>query len=497
VLSLFQLALPSVILLYFLIMAARARVYLLGLPFLMFMASSIFFDRIRIFWMPARLDTADLMMLWMVIVWLVCSDVLLPRRHAAPDLSRRDGPAAAVCGGHRPRFSADEVVLLLLAGLVVLNVALTAIGNESLLATLGAARGVFYLFAGYLIVRSIVSRAETADVLGLLRALVVVNTVAAVLFIVHQGLQVQIYSATEYLTFTFMGQRLTRSFYFMPQLLGLAVAYAFAARRWSWWLWAVALISFVAVWITYTRSLLVIAFVEAAIVIVLRLFRREPAGRVLKRAAAMLATAVVVFAVVVVVFPVQTEYFFSRITSAGTDVSQEQNLVSRWDDVRLTYRWSSADDAVLGSKFVTERRDPRVRVVDDMASDTVWVPLLFRLGIAGAVLVVLLYLAEGARAVRLALREEEPLSTLGIVMVAVLAGSFLEGFVSWTFMQPSRMPMGLWAFGLVAGLASHAAPLSAEERRRQRLSVALCADGSQTSFEGGGQGTPSRPGAGA
>lgn len=495
-LTVFRFALPTLILMYFLYMSTRARVYLLGLPFLMFMSNSIFFDRVKVFWMPGRLDTADLIMLWMVVVWLVCSDTLIPGRRTSPDLSGPE-PAVPRGAGSRRHPGAEEAVLLLLAGLALVNVVMTATGAASAWATLGEARGVIYLFAGYLIIRSIVSHAKPKDVVGLLRALVVVNTLAAVLFILHQGLHLQIYSATEYLTFTFMGQRLTRSFYFMPQLLGLAVAYAFAARRWSWWLWGVAVVSFVAVWITYTRSLLVIAFVEAAVVVVLRLLRGEAAGAVLKRAAAIAATAVLVLVIVFIVFPVQTEYFFTRLGSTQTgDVVQEKNLVSRWNDVSRAYRWSVADDPVLGSGFVAGPRDPRARVVEEMASDIVWVPVLFRLGMAGVVLVVLLYVTEGVRAVRLALRGDESVSTLGVILVAVLVGSFMEGFVSWTFMQPSRMPMGLWVFAIVAGVASSAAPATAVERRRDDLvasrrmerpvlTSAVASGGARSSTDGG------------
>ena len=45
--SLVRYALPSLLLLYFLWRALRQRVFLLGIPFLMFMSYSIFFARRR------------------------------------------------------------------------------------------------------------------------------------------------------------------------------------------------------------------------------------------------------------------------------------------------------------------------------------------------------------------------------------------------------------------------------------------------------------------
>ena len=52
-------------------------------------------------------------------------------------------------------------------------------------------------------------------------AIVVVSTVAAGLFVVHQGLHIRIYSAEEYFQTVFRGQVITRTFVFMSPLLHL------------------------------------------------------------------------------------------------------------------------------------------------------------------------------------------------------------------------------------------------------------------------------------
>ena len=102
-------------------------------------------------------------------------------------------------------------------------------------------------------------RAGRGDTLDFIKALVIVNTLAAVLFILHQGLHLPVYLVTEYQTISFMGQRITRSFYFMPQLLALAIAYVFARRTWSVVWVGVVVVTLGALWVSYTRSLLVIA----------------------------------------------------------------------------------------------------------------------------------------------------------------------------------------------------------------------------------------------
>ena len=94
--NLFRLALPTVLLLYFVVKATHTRIFLLGIPFLMFISRAVFFEKMKPFWMPSRLAPVDLVMIWLLIVWVVYRDVLLPPherplRIAKPSRSRLFG----------------------------------------------------------------------------------------------------------------------------------------------------------------------------------------------------------------------------------------------------------------------------------------------------------------------------------------------------------------------------------------------------------------------
>ena len=174
----------------------------------------MFFNNARLFWVPGRLEPVDLMMIWLVIVWLVFFDFPLPARRRAVQGSRVFGPALS---------SPEEFVLIGIAALAALELPLTVLRFGAIGPALGEAKGFIYLFVGYFLLRGMFSRASRRDTIDLVTALVVVNTIAAGLFVLHQGLHLPIYEGvTEYQTLVFGGQVITRSFYFMPQLIALA-----------------------------------------------------------------------------------------------------------------------------------------------------------------------------------------------------------------------------------------------------------------------------------
>jgi hypothetical protein len=434
---------PLLLLLYFLARSTRQRVFLLGIPFLMYMGNSVFFENAKIFWVPARLAPSDLVMLWLAITWVIYFDLLLPPFRRSEPRPKLFGPALS---------SPEEYVLGGFVLLAVLQIGLTAIRYGGVGASLTELKAFVYLFVGYFLLRGMLCRAGRPDTLDFIKSLVVVNTLAALFFIAHQGLHLPIYVATEYQTITFMGQRITRSFYFMPQLLSLAIAYVFARRTWSIFWIGVVLVTLAALWVSYTRSLLVIAVAELVVVLGVRLFKARQGGIVVRRVAALAAIVLVFGVVVYTVLPVQSQYFLSRIgmaTSSG-GLTGDPNLQNRVEKMKLIYSWIGADGRYVGDGFASTSQDPNVSNVKLMSSDLVWVPVLYRFGLAGVALVVLLYVTMAWRAMRMSLTGEDDAEFLALILLGVVVGTFLEGFVSWTILNPVRYPLGLWVFALVA-----------------------------------------------
>lgn len=460
--SALRLILPALLLLWFVRRALAERVFLLGVPFLMYMARATFFDRLKPFWVPGRLEPADHLMLWLVVVWLLYFDLLLPPRRRTV---RRPAPVFG------PRIVLpEEGLLLVLAGLVALAWLLTVLRTGEAPAALAEAKGFAYLLVGYLLLRGILCHAGREATVRLLVALVAVNTVAAALFLLHQGLHVGIYDLTEYQVITFMGQRLTRSFYFMPPLLGLAVAVSVAQRAWSLRWLGVFAVTLAALWVSYTRSLLLIAAVEAAVVLALRLLRGRGAGWVLRRALAVVGV-VAVFAVLAwTLLPVQSRYLAARVesTTAAGSVLADTNLQNRARKLATTLSWVRDESVILGQGYVNAAQEPHAGDIEWMSADLVWVPVLYRLGLLGVAAVAALFAAALWRGAALALRPPpragdaaavptaalDAAGLLPLVLTAVVAGLVLEGFVSWTFLNPERTPLGLWWLALLVAEAA-------------------------------------------
>lgn len=439
-----RLAIPSLLLLYFVYRSLRQRIFLLGIPFLMFMGNSVFFEKAKIFWVPARLDPADHVMLWLTVVWVISFDLLLPRR------SRSDNDAAPFGSRLSPP---EEVALLGFAGLMLLEIVLTVVRLGDFIGTLDAAKGWLYVIVGYFLLRGMLCRAGRTDTLEFIESLVLVNTLAAVLFIAHQGFGLRVYQAIEYLTIGFGGVQLTRSFYFMPQLLILAVAYCIARRSWSARWVAVFLVTLGALWVSYTRSLLLIAVVTVAVILGVRLLKPGEAGPALRRLVVIVALALIFVFGALVVLPVQSRYLAARlgiVAVAGTTTANEDNLSVRADIVRTVDRWIAAPGRALGAGFGSRSRDPYYDMVRELGSDLVWVPLLYRVGVVGIIVFTALFAAAIWRALRLSLTAVDDAEVMALMLLGVVMGVFLQGFVSWTVLDPWRYPMGLWFLALLA-----------------------------------------------
>jgi hypothetical protein len=442
--SLARYAIPTLLLLYFLRRSLHQRIFLLGIPFLMFMSFSVFFDKLKPFWAPARFDPVDHVMVWLVITWLLYFDLLLPKRARKVRERRLFGPSLS---------PPEEIVLVALAAYVVLEIALTALHYSGLGSAVTEARSFLYLIIGYFLLRGICCHAGRKETVDFIAAIVVVNTIAAGLFVLHQGLHMHIYIATEYQSIVFMGQRLTRSFYFMPQFLMLSIPFCVAKRKWGVFWLGVLVVTLAAEWVSYTRSLLFISVVEIVVVLAVRLLKAGEAWPALKRGLQIVGVAVVFGTFAFALLPTQSDYLFSRLheaTSGGGPV-HEIDVQSRINSERTVYGYISGDDRLLGAGFVSANQDPRVTEVGILASDLIWVPMTYRLGLLGVAALICLFAAAGWRAARLSLSGVGDAEFLSIVLFTVIVGVFLEGFVSWTLLDPARTPMALWFLALLAG----------------------------------------------
>ena len=103
-----------------------------------------------------------------------------------------------------------------------------------------------------------------------------------------------------------------------------------------------------------------------------------------------------------------------------------------------------------------------------MAADLVWVPTLWNLGLLGVAGLAAVFIAFAWRATSMSLGSGGDAAFLSTVLLGVIVGVFLLGFVEWTIFDIWHTPLALSFFALLTA-----------ERFRQR------AEAHQTSTDTG------------
>jgi hypothetical protein len=467
------LLLPLTAVAYFLWQSTRSRIFLLGIPFLQFFRQSVFFESLKPFWVPGRLSNVTITLLWLVAVWAVCTGQVLASR-------RRPGERHVPAFGPRPL--PEELLLVLLAVVLLLGILSTWFRYGDLSSAMGEAQGVAYMIVGYLLIRGIVSHSDRAEVMRFINAIVVVNTVAAGLFVIHQGLHVPIYSSTEYFQTVFRGVVITRTFAFMSPLLIFALSVSFAKRRWTAWTYVVVAVNLMAVWVSYTRTLLAVALLVAAVSIIARLVKGGQEMIAVRRTLAVVAVIGTLGIALVTVLPTESNYFVSRIQGAmeGGGGSSANSLALRNARLSKTFAMQTREDLLLGSGFVTPAQDPMYQTMTEWSWDSAWIAVVYRMGLAGVLAFGALFLAYVARALWLFFRRDPWADEYGLLWFTFLVATLISSFIGWEFMDQTRYPMNLWylaflAAGVLLPRLAEQPAASAESTRGRASALALSA----------------------
>ena len=178
----------------------------------------------------------------------------------------------------------------------------------------------------------------------------------------------------------------------MPQLLALSLAFCFAKQKWGLF-WTAALVTnLAALWVSYTRGLIIIAVVELVVVLGVRTLKAHQAGRAV-RALTIGAIVLVVGTVAFVALPTESRYFLSRIaqTNESGAVTEDRNLQNRSRKMQRIYSAISAESVVLGQGYAASGQEATADDIYWMSADVVWVPVLYRLGLLGVAGFIIAY----------------------------------------------------------------------------------------------------------
>jgi hypothetical protein len=452
--GLVALVVPWGLLAVFLFRARRARIFLLGIPFLLFMDQSVFFDGMRLFHTPGRLPQYELLTLWMLVVWVLATGrVTLPGRTGST-------PSAALI---RQRFLPEELAVVAVGALALGHIAVDAVRTADFGASTGRGLEMLCMVLGYFLIRDVVGHASRREVVSFLATVVAANAVATVLFVLHQGLHLNIYSGAEHAYIVFGGQVITRTFYFAPRFVALTLAFVFARRRWGFGWAIVVLVTVLGVLVSYTRSLLLIVVVALLLVLVARQVKSPSASRLLRSTLGIAAAGVVLLWSFATFMPTQAAYLDQRLSGSGatSSIARDSSVAARTDFLASTLRIVERHDIVFGLGFPSAVQEATVAQVEVWGADMAWILVVYRLGMAGVIVFAVMFVGFAARAFALFMKQSGEGEYLGLLYFVALVTSFLLTAISRTFMEPGVLPMTLWLFAFVA----------AEARRPKAASV--------------------------
>jgi hypothetical protein len=397
------------------------------------MSNSIFFENAKPFQIPGSLYD-QLIFIWLIMVWLL-SKVLVDKKFRQ---QRRN---------NRMNVIDYSVIVLIMISIIGVVSAITRYYpfTTDLLKEFWVE---ISLFIGYFIIKDWISSDKPEIVVNFLYSLVIVNSIASFFFILHQGLHFHVYLGEEYMSESFQGQEITRSFWFMPQFLLFSIAFLLVfTKKYSFISIGLLAVNLLALVITYTISSLIIAIL---VLIMYFLLNGLKHGQLLRAVKNLVIYAILGIAAVFMMsrlMPANTNFLLSRI-SEHTNSQYTENGPNDMD-VRFTNTANviskiDRDKKLLGMGPVTKAQGPKFVEMQANTADIAWSGVIFRWGFIGLSLFVLIYIFSSFQAFNFFIKSEGIISDLGLMLLLYIISQFIESFVSWTFLSGHGLATGFW-----------------------------------------------------
>lgn len=448
--ALFVKFLPYILIIYLLYRSYKYPVFIMGIPFLMFLGPSIFFEQVTLLRIPFRAfdsisQNEDIFLfVWLVIFWIIFrirseNDTTFILR---PNLTEKSFNIL-------DNYIVSLIIITIIGFGIVINeyYMLDKVYDQFIV--------LLSLFLGYFIIKDITSRIDINILHSFLFNIVIFNTIASGLYFIHQGMQITIYQGEEYSTTVFQGAAITRTFWFMPRLWSFSIAYLILFRKNNYFTFIILLtINLLAIYISYTRSTLITAFFIIFLYFLFDGFKKKEYNSILKNILITGVAGVALFFAVSTFMPASTNYFLSRFTELEEKPvnAESNNLVFRFFRTGKIINKIDAEKELFGYGSVTENQLPFVKIVNAVTADMGWAEVVFRWGYFGLILFILLYVSSIIKAFFLFMRTEELKSQIAFLLFLTIISQVIEGFISFTIMAPGRFPLGLWYFGILSAL---------------------------------------------
>lgn len=437
--------LPYLFLLFFLYRGLREPLYFLGIPFMMYMSNSIFADNIKFFHKPGSLDD-QLLFLWLIFLWILSK--LIQKKPFEVD--------------KKPQFNIIDYSILGLIIITIVDVIVIVTDYYPFITNmLREFSTLLSLLAGYFIIKDWISSNKPEIVVNFLYSLVILNSIAAILFILHQGFHFKMYDTQEYITESIQGQEITRSFWFMPPFLFFSIIYLLVfIKKYSFLTIGLLVVNLLAIFITYTRSFVVVMVVSFLLYYILTGLKSRKLDKALKHITIYLILGILGIFLLSKILPANIAYFkarFSELTEQQFTQEQPDNLKYRFANTKAVIASMDRNKTILGMGPVTRIQTARVVEMSRANSDMVWAGVIYRWGFAGLVIFVIIYLYSSLKALNLFMKSEGFISDLALAVFLYIVSQIIGSLFSWTFLSGHGYATGLWYFAVLSWLMGYRA----------------------------------------
>jgi hypothetical protein len=440
----FRLVFPYVLIFYFVRKGIKEPLYFLGIPFLIYMSQSIFFEGVKLFTIPGRLLWA-LQFIWLIIVWIV--SIILDKDKKGDGTSKIQ------------RLYAMDYCIFGLMIISFIGLGMTIVKYSILTDVFKEFIVLISLLVSYFIMKRWFSRNDPELLLNFLYSLVVINSIASLFYVIHQGLNIKIYQESlENAAEIFQGEEISRTFWFMPQFLPFSIAFilVFKERR-PFVSYLLLIVNLLAIYISYTRSLLINAAIIFLFYFMVIAIKKGKIGLFFQKI--LIYSLLFVFGLIILIkiFPAKTEYFINRFTelTETSATSRPNNFKYRFIMTGIIISNIDEDKKLLGMGPVSENQISWVRAMKSASADMVWAGVIFRWGFVGLILFIFLFIFSVIKAFLCYMKSEGVISDLILILLLYIITQFFEGFVSWTFLSGHGLVTGLWYFALLSALVRY------------------------------------------
>jgi hypothetical protein len=418
----------------------KEPLYFLGIPFLMFMSDSLFFNKAKIFHIPGSLDD-QLLFLWLIALWLFSKII------------DKNPPNKRI--GNSKSFLPDFCIVVLII-ITIIDFLLIVINYPILTNVVHEFFTDISLFVGYFIIKNWVSSNKPEVIRDFLYCIVVANSIAAILYILNQGLHFNIYPSDESMSEIFQGEEVTRNFFFMPQFLFFSVTYIVVfTKKYSIISMGLLIVNLLAIFISYTRSSVIIAVLIFLLFLTFTSLKKRKFSTLLKNIILYSILSIIGVFILSKFFPLNTEYLmhrFSDLTQSSASRGEPNDLAFRFTNTEEVISKIDRNKKTLGMGPITKAQSAQVPNMEQTTSDMVWTGVIFRWGILGMILFGLIYIFSTFNAFRFFMTTEGILSDLGLLFLIYIISQIVESFVSWTFLSGHGWATGLWYFAMLYAL---------------------------------------------